>query len=276
MPTLHLTTLRSTVLGVLLALMTAGVFAAETTPLTKETFQSGKATAFVIAAQNPAKRKPWVWFAPTLEFIPDRGHEWYFSRMVAQGISIAGLNQGEVRGAPGSTEKFTAFYEEMVNRGFSPKPVLVGQSRGGLMMLAWAMRNPGKVSAFAGIYPVCNLLSWPLTNSKAEVLKDYGIPEAELMANLKQYNPIDNLQVLLENQVPIFIVHGNADTVVPYDLNGKILKERYEASRGKITVKIINGEGHKVSPRFFECQELMDFIVDQVRSQRNHNKELHP
>jgi hypothetical protein len=26
-------------------------------------------------------------------------------------------------------------------------------------------------------------------------------------------------------------------------------------------MKIIRGEGHKVSPTFFECQELVDFVV---------------
>lgn len=250
------------VLSTVLALVAGGVFAAENAPLTKELFKVGEDTAFVINARNPAEGKPWVWFAPA--GVAGRGHDWYFSRMTAQGISIAGLNQGEVRGAPASTEKFTAFYNEMVRRGFSPKPVLVGQSRGGLMMLCWAMRNPGKVTAFTGIYPVCNLSSWPLRNSKEAVLKDYGIPEAELVANLKQYNPIDNLQGLLSNNVPVFIVHGNADGIVPYDLNGKILKERYEAGGGKITVKIIEGEGHKVSPSFYECQELVDFVAEQA------------
>jgi alpha-beta hydrolase superfamily lysophospholipase len=75
------------------------------------------------------------------------------------GISIAGYDLGEVRGAPASTAKFTLFYEEMVKRGWSPKPILLGQSRGGLMMLAWGMRNAEKVRAFVGIYPVCNLAS---------------------------------------------------------------------------------------------------------------------
>jgi hypothetical protein len=55
------------------------------------------------------------------------------------------------------------------------------------------------------------------------------------------------------------------DTLVPYDLNSKILKERYEAGGGKITVKIIDGEGHKVSPSFFECQELVDFVLEQAK-----------
>jgi len=51
--------------------------------------------------------------------------------------------------------------------------------------------------------------------------------------------------------------------VVPYNDNTKILKERYEALGGTFSVKIIPGEGHKVTPSFFECQELVDFVLKQ-------------
>jgi pimeloyl-ACP methyl ester carboxylesterase len=174
------------------------------------------------------------------------------------GISIAGFDLGEVRGSPASTAKFTLFYEDMVRRGWSPKPILLGQSRGGMMMLAWAARHPEKVCAFVGIYPVCNLASWPLTRSKAATLADFAMPEAELTARLREFNPVDNLQGLLANKVPMFVVHGDSDVVVPYDDNTHVLKERYEAG-----VKLIPGEGHKVSSSFFECRELMDFVLKQ-------------
>lgn len=229
--------------------------------LARTSFEFDGHPAFIIAAPEPAKGKPWLWYAPTLPGLPGAGHRWYFERMLKAGISIAGIDLGEVRGAPASSEKFSAFHSEMVRRGFSAKPVLLGQSRGGLMMLAWAVRNPDKLAAFTGIYPVCNLASWPMKNSKAAVLADYGVPEDELLANLARYNPPDNLQGLLANRVPMFIVHGDSDTLVPFADNGAIVKQRYEAGGGSITVKLIPGEGHKVSPSFFECQELADFIV---------------
>ena len=119
----------------------------------------------------------------------------------------------------------------------------------------------GQSRAFVGIYPVCNLASWPLKNSKAATLADFAMSEAELVDKLSQFNPVDNLQGLLANQVPIFIVHGDSDVVVPYDDNTRLLKERYQAGGGSIVVKLIPGEGHKVSPSFFECQELVDFVI---------------
>ena len=129
------------------------------------------------------------------------------------------------------------------------------------MTLAWAFRNPDKVRAWVGIYPVCNLASWPLKNSKAQTLADFAMTETELVAKLSEFNPIDNLKGLLANKVPMFAVHGDSDVVVPYDLNTKLLKERYEAGGGQISVKVIPGEGHKVGPSFFECRELIDFVL---------------
>jgi predicted esterase len=99
----------------------------------------------------------------------------------------------------------------------------------------------------------------------AVTLADYGMSEAEFRAQLKELNPIDNLQGLLANKVPMFAVHGDSDKVVPYDDNTKLLKERYEAGGGEFTVKIIPGEGHQATASFFECQELVDFVLKQIK-----------
>lgn len=250
----------------LLACLVLPLAAQDNLPRTAETFEVAGNKAFLYAAPKPAEGKPWVWYAPTLKGVSLVGRKMYFEGFLKAGISIAGFDLGEVRGGPASTEKFTEFYDAMVKRGFSPKPILLGQSRGGMMTLAWAFRHPDKVRAWVGIYPVCNLASWPLKNSKAQTLADFALPEAELVAKLKEFNPVDNLQGLLANKVPMFVVHGGSDVVVPYADNTGLLKDRYEAGGGQITVKLIPGEGHKVGPSFFECQELLDFVLKQLAS----------
>lgn len=226
-----------------------------------ETFEVAGRNAYVCAAPTPAEGKPWLWYAPTLRSLSFGERKMYFETFLKAGISIAGFDLGEVRGSPASTAKFSLFYDAMVKRGYSPKPILLGQSRGGMMTLAWAFRNPDKVKAWVGIYPVCNLASWPLQRSEAATLADFGMKKEELVAKLNEFNPIDHLQGLLANKVPMFAVHGDSDLVVPYDLNTKLLKERYEAGGGSIQVKIIPSEGHKVGPSFFNCQELVDFVL---------------
>jgi hypothetical protein len=232
-------------------------------PKTAEKFEIQGHQALLYAAPKPATGKPWVWYAPTIKGLSLVQRRVYFEGLLRAGISVAGFDLGEVRGSPASTALFTLFYDEMVQRGWSPKPILLGQSRGGLMMLAWAMRHPDKTRAFVGIYPVCNLENWPMKN-KQVTLADYKLTESELRAKFTEFNPLDNLKGLLANKVPMFVVHGDADAVVPYEDNTRLLKERYEAGGGSITVKLIAGEGHKVSPAFFECRELLEFMLKQA------------
>src|SRR4051812_41229817 len=157
--------IRLSALAILSLLLCASARAQEAKPQ-REVFELNGHQAFLYAAPIPAPNKPWLWYTPTLNGVSLAGRKVYFESFLKAGIAIAGYDLGEVRGAPGSTANFTAFYEEMVRRGFSPKPILHGQSRGGMMMLAWAVSHPEKVQAFVGIYPVCNLASWPLKNSK--------------------------------------------------------------------------------------------------------------
>lgn len=221
--------------------------------------------AYLQVSPKPADGKPWIWYAPTIkgDFIILR-HKMYTDAFLNAGIAIASYDLGEVRGAPGSSAKFALFYDAMVKRGYSAKPILLGQSRGGIITLGWAVRNPDKVTAWAGIYPVCNLASYPLRFSKNETLADYGMDEAAIRANLSELNPIENLKGLAQNKVPLFSVHGDKDGTVPHGENTELLKKNYEAVGGTCEVKIIPGRGHEVSPAFFQCQELIDFILKQA------------
>ena len=163
-------------------LTSASLFAAET-------FEVDGHRAVIHPAAKPAEGKPWLWYAPALNGgVSIVQHKLYADACQQAGIAIAGYDLGEVRGAPKSAAQFTKFYDEMVKRGYSPKPILLGQSRGGMMTLTWAFRNPEKVKAWIGIYPVCNLASWSLKNSKAQTLADFGLTEAELTSRLKEFN----------------------------------------------------------------------------------------
>lgn len=256
---------RTLALLTLLCLLASSARSEDAPPRSPETFEVAGGKAFIYAAPTPAQGKPWLWYAPTLKGVSLFQRKMYFDRFMQAGLSVAGFDLGEVRGSPASTAKFHTFYEEMVKRGYSSKPILLGQSRGGMMTLAWAFRHPAEVKAWVGIYPVCNLASWPLKNSKAQTLADFALSEADFTAQMKEFNPIDHLQGLLAHHVPMFAVHGDNDVVVPYDDNTKLLKERYEAGGGTITVKVIPGEGHKVSPSFFECSELVEFVLAQLK-----------
>lgn len=160
--------------------------------------------AFCILANSRLPEKPWVWLAPALADTSLEIFGWYIQHLIQAGISVAGYDLGEVRGSPRSTERFHDFYQVMIAKGFGPKPTLLAKSRGALMLLAWAFRHPHQLTAFAGIYPVCNLLSWPLKNKPLAVLDDYAMPQNQLLQVIEKVNPIHQLKQLADAQVPIF------------------------------------------------------------------------
>ena len=232
-------------------------------------FALGESKGFVLEANatgqdNPwvwGQDKPWVWYAPTLPRHPDPSHTWYVDRLLAKGISLAGCDQGEVRGSPKSVEVFTKFYHEMVSRGYSKKPVLLGQSRGGLMMLSWAVKNPDRVGGFAGIYPVLNLRSWPMKRNFGPTLADFGMDRDTFSRVVDEHNPINHLAGLAKAKVPICIVHGDSDRIVPLEENSAVVAERYRKLGGEAKVEVVPGKGHQVVDGFFKSRELIEFMI---------------
>ena len=233
--------------------------ARKTLPLPGETFQVDGSAAFLIPSEAAltARRKPWVWYAPTLPGLPAAEERWMFERFLAAGIGIAGIDVGESYGSPAGRRLFTALHKQMVGRGYSPKPVLLGRSRGGLMTLSWAAENPDKVGGFAGIYPVCNVASYP---GVANAAGAYGMTAAELQSHLSEHNPIDRLAPLAKAKVPLFAIHGDVDTVVPLEANSGLVKERYLALGGSMELMVPKGQGHNYWPGFFQCEELVAFV----------------
>ena len=229
-------------------------------PLPGETFTVNGAAAFLIPPKTTSADRPtpWVWYAPTLPGLPSDAERWMFERFVAAGIGIAGIDVGESYGSPEGRAKYTSLYQALVDkRNYSPKPVLLGRSRGGLMLLCWACENADKVGGFAGIYPVCNLASYPGIDKAAPA---YGLTADELASQLARHNPPDRLKALAKAAVPLFAIHGDVDEVVPIEKNSGLIATRYAALSGKMELVVPKGQGHNMWPGFFECQELVAFV----------------
>lgn len=224
--------------------------------------------AFLIApenSRNQEKGKKWLWYAPTLLPYPGPEEKWMIEKFLSSGISIAGIDVGESYGSPAGTKIFSAFYDDMTNRlGYSQKPSLLCRSRGGLMLYNWAADHPSQVSCIAGIYPVCNMESWPGLEKAAPA---YGISAESLKKELSKHNPVDRINELAREKVPIFHIHGDSDTVVPLESNSQLLASRYQKLGGPITLSVPEGQGHNMWTGFFQCRELVDFVIQNSQSE---------
>ena len=227
----------------------------------KKSFKVEGHAAFVIMPKNVDEKKPvpWVWYAPTFPNLPEAREHWMFEKFLAAGIAIAGVDVGESYGSPKGREIYSALYKELVtNRNFAPKPVLLARSRGGLMLYNWAAENADHVAGIAGIYPVCDLRSYPGLDKACGA---YGLTRAELEEQLDKHNPVARLAPLAKAGVPIFHIHGDADAVVPLKDNSGEVARRYEKLGGKMELKVAKGQGHNLWEGFFQCQELVDFVL---------------
>ncbi len=230
-------------------------------PLPGEVFQVAGRVAFVISPEvkSAGQAIPWVWYAPTLPGLPATSEQWMFERFLKAGIAIAGIDVGESYGSPEGRKLYTTFYREMTERrGMARKPVMLGRSRGGLMTLSWAAENADKVGGFAGIYPVCNVTSYPGVQRASGA---YQLTPEQLQAKLAEHNPIDRLQALAAARVPLFAIHGNIDKVVPLELNSGELQKRYQVLGGTMQLIVPEGQGHNMWPGFFQSHELVEFVI---------------
>ena len=222
--------------------------------------------AFVIlpAECKDTTAQPWVWYAPTLPGLPTIEEEVMVQRLLDGGLAIAGIDVGESYGSPLGRTLFTALYNELVEeRGFSKKPALLARSRGGLMLYNWAVEHPDSVSCVAGIYPVCNLTSYP---GLAKACGAYEMSEVELAANLSQHNPVDRIAPLARAGVPLFHLHGDSDEVVPLEENSAMLAENYRKHGGLMELIVLQGQGHNRDTVWFRSKPLIDFMIAHAKS----------
>lgn len=233
----------------------------EADPLQRTRFEVAGRPAFVILpTEKSDKPIPWVLYAPTLgKGLPGGAEKWMFDRFLKAGIAIAGVDVGESYGSPAGRATYNALHEHVAEKlKFQQRACLLARSRGGLMLYCWAAENADKVKCIVGVYPVCNIASYP---GIARACKAYGKTPEQLQAELHKHNPPDRLAELAKAKVPIFHIHGNIDKVVPLGENSQLLHDKYKALGGKMTLLVAKDQGHNMWRGFFKCEELVDFVL---------------
>ncbi|MCX7423669.1 MAG: GDSL-type esterase/lipase family protein [Planctomycetia bacterium] len=204
-------------------------------------------TASVVVPKKAAAGNPWVWHG---EFF---GHKPAPDiALLEQGFHIVYLSVPNMLGSPEAVSHWNVLYRELTRRyGFYSKPALVGLSRGGLYCYNWAAANPDKVACIYGDAPVCDFKSWPGGKGKGKgsagdwklILERFHFKNEEEAVASKQ-NPIDSLEALAKNNVPLLHVFGDADDVVPWDENTGVIADRYKQLGGEIELIRKPGIGH--------------------------------
>lgn len=142
--------------------------------------------------------------------------------------------------------------------------VLIGMSCGGLYAVKLAALYPELVRGMYLDAPVMNLLSCPCALGKSEVslYDEYYSVTGRTVSEMLSYrdSPIDKMHILLENEIPIVLVAGGSDEVVPYSENGQNLEKYYKENGGEISVFIDSARKHH--PHGHSDVKLICNIID--------------
>lgn len=200
-------------------------------------------------------------YGPTLPGLPDNAEKFMHEKFLAAGVAVAGIDQGESYGSPKGQALMTDLYNELTTkRGFAKKVCLLGRSRGGLQATSFAAAHPEFVSGIAGIYPVIDLRSYPGLQRAAGA---YALTPKQLDEQLAVHNPIAKGGVLAKAKIPVFLIHGDVDRLVPLEPNSAALVEHYKKAGAAdvATLVVPKGQGHNMWEGFFRSDELIDFAI---------------
>lgn len=176
-------------------------------------------------------------------------------------------NQNHNRWAEDLDLQRKAAFVEFVPKAFGlqPKCVLVGMSCGGLYAVKLAALIPEWIQGLYLDAPVMNLLSCPCNLGKASGVsfEEYQGFTGRTMVEMLSYrqHPIDKLPILAAHKLPILLVSGDSDTVVPYDENGVVL-ERYYRERG-LPLQVIIKPGGDHHPHGTENPAMLADQIEQ-------------
>ena len=200
--------------------------------------------AILVKPKQQCRGRKWLFKTEYFSAFPD-----FQLEMLEKGYHVAYL-QNKTRWHDASDDEEKEAFCEFLHREFQlhPKCVPVGMSCGGMHAVYFAAKYPERIAALYLDAPVLNLLSCPAGIGMAgddmyeEFVRDTGMTKSDLI-NYRNH-PIDHAGELLKNQIPIFLVAGDSDRVVPYAENGKVLYEYYSHHGGEIIQVIKPGCDH--------------------------------
>jgi pimeloyl-ACP methyl ester carboxylesterase/lysophospholipase L1-like esterase len=221
-----------------------------------------KLKSIIVVPDKAAPGKPWI-FRPNAFGAFANADE----GLLKAGWHIVYLDLANRFGSKSAEKDFDYLYNYLTkNYGFSQKVALEGLSRGGLFALSWAASNPQKVASIYLDAPVCDVRSWPgkkqpeLWNT---MLEEYKITENDVDRVMQSM--IEQRKKIAEAKIPVLIVAGDADTVVPYMQNGALLRNQLEKAGANIKLILKPGIGHHPHG-LTDSTEIVEFLKNRTSS----------
>ncbi len=183
----------------------------------------------IVFPEEMAQGRPYIWRTEFFGAFPSVD-----LAMLKEGWAIVYYRISDLFGSPeavGLMGAFQPFIQEKYS--LSSRAVLFGFSRGGLYALHYGAKYPERIAALYLDAPVVDIYSWPGgafagegdTAEWERCRKLWNLSREAYMARVDAA-----VRTLLAWQVPLIIVAGGKDEVVPWHENGILLQKAYEQS----------------------------------------------
>lgn len=216
----------------------------------------------VVFPKKANANKNWIWRARFW------GHEPQTDiALLNAGFHLVYIEVSNLFGSPKAVDIWDGFYNFIIKKyKLNTKVVLEGMSRGGLIVFNWANQNAEKVACIYADAPVCDFKSWPAglgagNGSKKAwqaCLKSYHFNET--VAPQFSGNPINHMENIAMQKVPILIVVGDVDQVVPVAENSALLEQRLNNLGWELNMLHKPEIGHHPHS-FKDPKPIVDFIL---------------
>ncbi len=169
----------------------------------------------VIRPENPNGK--WIWKTEFL-YAFDQAER----ALVEDGYTRVYYKISDMYGSNRAVRLMHNFYKFIIKEyNLCEKAVLFGFSRGGLYAFNFALHYPEYVDKIYLDAPVLDVSTWPWDNSpeQKQLFDEYCL-NADTLPSFKG-NPVDNLEEFFSYNIPLLLVAGGSDEVVPFERNSK-------------------------------------------------------
>ncbi len=212
---------------------------------TREFLHNGR-KAIIVFPKTPNQQGSWLWRARYWMHEPQTD-----LALLEKGFHLVYIDVSGLYGNPQAVAIWDDFYHYIVSEyGLNKKAVLLGMSRGGLIVYNWASQNTDKVACIYADAPVLDIKSWPGglysgIGSEADwqaCLEAYGLDEESVWDY--ESIPLNNAVGVAEAGIPVIHVCGLEDQVVPYCENTGKLVQVFEEAGNEMRLILKEGVGH--------------------------------
>lgn len=173
--------------------------------------------------------------------------------LLKQGYYLAFITNANRWGTDDDLNRKARFVKYVINKyNLNEKCVPLGMSCGGLIAVKFAAKFPDLVACIYIDAPVINYMSCPcgfgigVRSDDENFSEILGALNLDSISQLICYRdmPQDRIPDLINNRIPVVMVAGDSDIIVPYIENGILIENAYKQTDIDIEIHIKEGCNH--------------------------------